>query len=100
MKIQIIIIILVAIIAIYANNKNARNWIDKNILQKEKTQNNLPSIEIDESDNASIYAFNKYIGILNKNNFEIYDSTGKKDKTLTLEINQDMKIKTKIHIQN
>lgn len=84
--IAIIITILVAIIAIYANNKNARNWIDKNILQKEKTQNNLPSIEIDESDNASIYAFNKYIGILNKNNFEIYDNTGKKDKTLTLEI--------------
>lgn len=84
--IAIIITILVAIIAIYANNKNARNWIDKNILQKEKTQNNLPSIEIDESDNSSIYAFNKYIGILNKNNFEIYDSTGKKDKTLTLEI--------------
>ena len=84
--IAIIITILVAIIAIYANNKNARNWIDKNILQKEKTQNNLPSIEIDESNNASIYAFNKYIGILNKNNFEIYDNTGKKDKTLTLEI--------------
>lgn len=84
--ITIIITILVAIAAIYANNKNARNWIDKNILQKEKTQNNLPSIEIDESDNSSIYAFNKYIGILNKNNFEIYDNTGKKDKTLTLEI--------------
>lgn len=84
--ITIIITILVAIVAIYANNKNARNWIDKNILQKEKTQNNLPSIEIDESDNSSIYAFNKYIGILNKNNFEIYDNTGKKDKTLTLEI--------------
>ena len=49
---------------LYVNNKQVRNWIDKNILQKEKTQNNLPSIEIEESDNSSIYAFNKYIGYI------------------------------------
>lgn len=71
---------------IYINNKEARDWIDKNILRKEKIQNNLPSIEIQESDNAKIYAFNKYIGILSKNNFNIYDNTGKKENTLTIEI--------------
>ena len=91
-KVIISVIIAIALIAfitvaiIYSNNKNARNWIDKNILQKEKTQNNLPSIEIEESDNSNIYAFNKYIGVLNKNNFKIYDSTGKEDNKLTLEI--------------
>ena len=88
--ISIIILILLLVVItttiIYVNNKEARNWIDKNILQKEKTQNNLPNIEIEESDNSSIYAFNKYIGILNKNNFDIYDSTGHKENTLTLEI--------------
>ena len=46
----------------------------------------MPSIEIEESDNSNIYAFNKYIGVLNKNNFKIYDSTGKEDNKLTLEI--------------
>lgn len=84
--IAIVLIIFIAISIIYANNKNARNWIDKNILQKEKTQNNLPNIEIEDIDNSSIYAFNKYIGILNKNNFKIYNSTGKEENTLTLEI--------------
>ena len=84
--IGIILILLIIITIVYANNKGARNWIDKNILRKEKTQNNLPSIEIEEPDNSSIYAFNKYIGILNKNIFKIYDNTGKKVNELTIEI--------------
>ena len=84
--IAIIVIALIATSILYINNKQARNWIDKNIFRKEKTQNNLPSVEIEESNTPRIYAFNKYIGILNKNNFEIYDSTAKKETTLTLEI--------------
>ena len=84
--IAIVLIIFITITIIYANNKNVRNWIDKNIFQKEKTQHKLPSIEIEESDSSSIYAFNKYIGVLNKNNFNIYDSTGKEENKLTLEI--------------
>lgn len=86
--IVIIIIALITTIIIYIKNKDARNWIDKNILQKEKTQNNLPSIEIEEENNSNIYAFNKSIGILSKNNFTIYDNTGKKEKELTLEISK------------
>lgn len=84
--IGIILIAIIILTTVYVNNKETRNWIDKNIFRKEKTQNNLPSIEIEESDNSSIYAFNKYIGILNKNNFDIYDNTGKKENTLTIEI--------------
>lgn len=84
--IAIILIVFIAITIVYLNNKEARNWIDKNIFQKEKTQNNLPSIEIEESDNSSIYAFNKYIGILNKNIFQIYNGTAKKENELTIEI--------------
>lgn len=92
-KKKIIIIIIIAILtiatitvsAIYINNKEARNWIDKNILQKEKTQNNLPSIEIEEN-NSNVYAFNRYIGVFSKNNFSIYNSVGNKENELTLEI--------------
>lgn len=84
--IAIVLIICITTTIIYVNNKNIREWMDKNIFQKEKTQNNLPSIEIEESDSSSIHAFNKYIGILNKNNFKIYDSTGKEENKLTLEI--------------
>ena len=84
--IAIIVIALITITILYINKKEVRTWIDKNIFQKEKTQNNLPSIEIEEDNNSNIYAFNKNIGILNKNNFSIYDNTGKKE--LTIEISK------------
>lgn len=85
-SIILLIIVTTTISIVYINNKEAREWIDKNILQKEKIQNNLPSIEIEESDNAKICAFNKYIGILSKNNFNIYNNTGNEENTLSIEI--------------
>lgn len=84
--IGIILVALIVLTILYINNKEARSWIDKNIFQKEKIQNNLPSIEIEELDNSSLYIFNKYIGILNKNNFLIYDNMAKKENELTIEI--------------
>lgn len=86
--IVIIIIIFLTVLITYANNRDVREWIDKNILRKEKMQNTLPSIEIDEGKNSNIYAFNKYIGILDKNNFEIYDSTGKNINKLIIEVSK------------
>ena len=82
----IIIIFLIIISAIYINNKNVRVWIDKNIFRKEVIQNNLPTIELNESDTQNIYAFNKYIGVLSKNQFAIYDNSGKKQDELNIEI--------------
>ncbi len=91
LTIIILIIIAFSIISIiYIKNKNARDWIDKNLLQKEKTQNNLPSIEIEDSENSNIFAFNKYIGILNKNEFKIYENTGREEKNLTIEITKPL----------
>lgn len=83
-----IVAVIIAIAAIYINNKGARNWIDVNIFRKQKVQNNLPSIEIEDGNNADICAFNKYIGILNKNIFTIYDETGSKSKELTVDISK------------
>lgn len=82
----ITIIILAIIIGIYINNKEAREWIDKNIFRKEVIQNNVTTIELKEGQNNNIYAFNKYIGILNKNKFEIYENTGNKEKELEIQI--------------
>ena len=82
----IIILFLIIISAIYINNKNVRLWIDKNIFRKEVIQNNLPTIELNESDTQNIYAFNKYIGVLSKNQFVIYDNSGKKQDELNIEI--------------
>lgn len=87
LTIIIILIILscVSIIIVYNKNESVRNWIDKNILRKEVLQDNITTIEL-ESENSNVYAFNKYIGILNKNKFKIYGNTGKEENELNIEI--------------
>ncbi len=84
--IAIVIIALIAIAVVYYNNKPAREWIDRVILRKEVMQDNVSTIELKESQNANIYAFNKYIGILNKNKFTIYGNTGNEEKSLEVQV--------------
>ncbi len=91
-KVVILIVIILLIITIitigiiYWKNKNARQWIDRNIFRKEIEQNDLPSIEINGDVDQKVIAFNKYIGVLSKNNFKIYNSTAEEEQSLTLEI--------------
>ncbi len=84
--ISILMISIIAVSAIYIYNKDARMWIDKNILRKEISQNNLPTIEIDEGKSSKIYAYNRYISVLSNNKLEIYDGSGRKDSELQVEI--------------
>lgn len=85
-SIIVIIVMSIIVIGIYNTNRQAREWIDKNIFRKEVLQDNVATIEINESDVASIYAFNKYIGVLNKTKFTIYGGTGNKEKELDIQI--------------
>lgn len=79
-------ILIIAGITIYKNNKEARDWIDKNIFRKEVMQDKVATIELKEEDNSNIYAFNKYIGILSKSKFTIYGNTGDTEKELDVQI--------------
>lgn len=82
----IVLLVLLTIIIIYHVNKPFREWIDKNILRKEVLQDRVSTIELKEEQNSNITAFNKYIGVLNKNKFTIYDGTGKEEKDLQVQI--------------
>lgn len=86
----IILIVLVTIIAIslvimYNTFTDFREWVDVNILSKQISQDSVATIDI-ESESSKICAFNKNIGVLNKNKFTIYNSSGTKDATLDIEI--------------
>ncbi len=85
-SIGLIIILITTVIIVYQTNKQVRNWIDKNILRKEVMQDKVTTIEMKEDQHSNIFAFNKYIGVLNKNQFEIYGNTGNKEKTLEIQI--------------
>ena len=79
-------IFIVTFFTIYKVNKPVRDWIDKNIFRKEVMQDNVTTIELKDEQHSNIYAFNKYIGILNKNKFTIYGNTGNIEKELEIQI--------------
>lgn len=82
----LIIIIGIVVVGVYHTNKQARNWIDRNIFRKEVLQDKVATIDLKEDQNANIYAFNKYIGILNKTKFSIYGNTGNEEESLEIQI--------------
>ena len=82
----LIVDIIIVMFGLYNTNDQARGWIDKNIFRKEIQQDKVATIDLKESQNSSIYAFNKYIGILNKTKFSIYGNTGNEEKTLDIQI--------------
>ena len=47
----LISILIIAGITIYKNNKEARDWIDKNIFRKEVMQDKVATIELKEENN-------------------------------------------------
>ena len=65
-----ILLILSTIIAIttYCLNSEFRKWVDIIILQKQINQGDTTSIEINSENMGNVYAFDKYIAILENKN--------------------------------
>lgn len=86
--VSILFIILIAtIIIMYCANAKFRNWVDINILLKEIKQGNTTSIEFNGENNENVYAFNKYIVILENKDLKIYNSSGEEETSITTDIN-------------
>lgn len=84
--ISIICIAIITLICIYMGNKEFRDFIDKYVLMKNVTENNLNSITLDEPDNIQVYAYDKYISIFSQNKLVGYNSLGKKEYELPVEM--------------
>lgn len=82
----IAIVIIIAMIILYIKNIKFREFFDKYIFRKEVYENNLDTIILTEEDNNYSYAFDKNIVVLHNNNLDIYNSSGKKEYTLNIEI--------------
>ncbi len=85
--IAIFILTFIIIAALYAANKNFRNFMDKHILRKDITNENVAVIDIDYDSNTNIIPYGRYICILAENNLEQYNSSGKKEQEVKIEIN-------------
>ena len=84
--IVVIILSIIILSVVYIKNDNFREWFDTQVLRKEVNQDRLVSISIKEEENPQVYAYNQYIGVLSKNEFKIYGSTAKEEKSLQVEI--------------
>lgn len=82
----LLIISLVSIFVVYCNNPEFREWSDKNILRKEIKQGNTISIEFNGENNSNVYAFDKYIIILENKILKIYNNLGTEEASITTEI--------------
>lgn len=77
--ITVLLVIIIICIAFYIGNSSFRTFFDRHILRKEIVSNNVASIDISTLENPSIYAYSKYITILNKNKLTTYSSSGVKE---------------------
>ncbi len=91
LAITISVIIILAIILItmlvYFSSRDAREFLDTYLFRKNVTQEKLDSINLDYDSNVSVFAYNKYICVLAENKLMQYNSSGKLDKEISLEIN-------------
>ena len=81
----ILAIAISTLIVIYNVSPDFQKWTDKNILGKEIFQDMVATIDL-ENENSKVFAFNKNIGVLNKNKFDIYNNYGTKEKSFEVEI--------------
>lgn len=83
----IILILIVGILSIiYILNSNFRNFMDKYVLLKSVSEDNLPYISIDSEENLYTFAFYNYIAILKNNKLTLYDSSANEQETMEINI--------------
>ena len=88
--IVVLILINIAIMIVYSVNDTAHDWIDINIFRKEVKQDKATTIDLKENQDSSVYAFNKYIGVLSKAKLSIYSNTGSEEKSLDVQISDPL----------
>ena len=82
----IVAIAVITVISLYIANEGVRDWMDEYIFRKNIIDENLPTISI-ENENASIYAYDNHIVILQNNELTIYNSSGKEETTINVQVN-------------
>ncbi len=83
----LIVIGIVTVASLYISQKKFRDWIDVNILRKNITEEELPTINLNTDKQNQIYVYSKYIGILNENTIRLYNNYGEEITSINVDIN-------------
>lgn len=74
--ILVIFILASVITVVYISNSYFRNFMDKYVLLKSVTENNLPYISIENESNIYATAYYNYVAVLDNNKLTLYNSSG------------------------
>ena len=77
-------IIIVILFVFYASNEKFRVFFDIKILRKEISEKSSAIVEIDPQYIKNIYAYDKYVVVLNKNKLILYNNNAKIDHELDI----------------
>ena len=83
----IFVITSIIIFSLYIAEKDFRNWIDLNLLRKNVTTNDVPTIDLDINKSNQICVYSKYIALLNEKKIVLYNSYGEKISEFSVDIN-------------
>lgn len=79
-------ILLIILFSLYIGNIKFRNFVDTNILKKNINNENSKVINFEDNESNKVFAYDKYICLLNRSTFSTYNSSGEKvfDLNVTL----------------
>lgn len=84
------IILFIFFIFLYENNNDVRNFFDVHIFRKVINEEKVPNIEIDTSKNINVFAYDKYLAILDQNVLKLYNKSGNEEHSLDIEISNPL----------
>ncbi len=84
---SVILILILIFVLLYIYNNSFRKWADMHVLMKVVKEGSLSSIDIDKSEKISIYAYDKYVALVNVNKLDIYNSSAKQVASLSVNLN-------------
>ena len=81
-------ILFAILVARYIAEEEFRLWVDTNIFKRELEQDTLSIVELNYDTIPSIFAYDKYVAVLNKNKLDLYASDGSKSAELEVNISK------------
>lgn len=73
-------------IVLYIKNESFRDFSDKHIFRKEIQSENLAKIDLEANKLSGVYAYEKYILVLEQNSLDFYNRFGNRDGSLDIQI--------------
>ncbi len=84
--IAILVLTVVILVGFYIGNSSFRIWTNKYILKKDIGEEELPTINIEEKDNISAFAYGNYVATVGNNTLTIYNQQAKVVSTINVSI--------------